>query len=131
MTGVLVIDDDPSIAVLISDVLQSAGYGVRTAFSGEEALDFLVRAERAPSLILLDLIMPGMDGWHFREIQRNHTKLAHIPVLVMSDAPVSERYASSLGAVGIMVKPFGRKELLAAVTRAVFDRRGGLFAKPV
>jgi DNA-binding response OmpR family regulator len=63
--------------------------------------------------------MPGMDGWRFRELQKAHSKLWHIPVVVVSDAPVNEEYALVLEASGMLIKPFERAELLKMVTGAV------------
>lgn len=96
-------------------MLRSAGYRVSTAENGEEALDVLVQNERTPSVILLDLVMPRMDGWRFREIQRHHSKLWHIPVVIITEAPINEEYTSALGASSILVKPFDRSELLKVI----------------
>jgi DNA-binding response OmpR family regulator len=116
---ILVVDDDSGITIRAAMALRAAGYEVLTAASGDEALDLLVREEKTPALIVLDLVMPGMDGWRFREVQKAHSKLWHIPVVVVSDAPIDDEYFGSLEAAALLIKPFERRELLKTVTRAI------------
>ncbi len=80
---VLVVDDEPDIRSILCDVLENEGYVVCGAGNGREALELLRSGER-PSLILLDLMMPVMDGWSFLRALRNDEQLAEIPVLVVS-----------------------------------------------
>src|SRR4051794_28574938 len=80
---ILVVDDDPDLRDTLGQILEDEGYSVAAASNGREALAYL-RERPAPSLILLDLMMPVMDGWQFRSEQRLDSVLAKIPVLVIS-----------------------------------------------
>lgn len=92
-------------------VLEANGYQVLEAGDGAEAL-VVVRAHR-PSVILLDLMMPGMDGFQFRESQLQDPAIASIPVVVVSGGGTVPEKASALGAAGYLVKPTDVQRLLA------------------
>jgi CheY-like chemotaxis protein len=79
----LIVDDDPAIVDGLSEYLGHDGYGVMAAADGAEALALLNSGVR-PDVIVLDLLMPGMDGWDFRMAQLNKPSLATIPVLIIS-----------------------------------------------
>jgi len=106
---VLVVDDDADIRELLVEFLGSEGYDVTSAGDGVEALE-RARAHR-PDVILLDLMMPGMNGWEFREIQRRDAQLADVPVVVIS------AFDSDLDVDEVLRKPFRVEELLATVER--------------
>ncbi len=113
MRSVMIVDDDPDIRMAVQIVLETYGYGVITASDGAEALDKLEAGER-PCLIILDLMMPGMDGQQFREAQLGHPALAEIPVVVLSgDYKVDER-AAEMGVEGLR-KPIQLPQLLAKI----------------
>ncbi len=115
-TSVLLVEDDLDVAEAILDVLMDEGYQVAHATNGREALE-LLRAPPVPSLILLDMMMPEMDGAQFREAQLQDPRLAQIPVFVLSaDRAVAEK-AHHLGALGFMMKPLGPEQLIAIVER--------------
>lgn len=80
---VLLVDDDYDIRSVLCEVLEQEGFDVGIATNGREAIDYL-EMNAAPSLILLDLMMPVMNGFEFREIQVANPKWAKIPVIVMS-----------------------------------------------
>ena len=112
---VLVIDDDGPIRQMIRRVLEEAGYRVATAADGREGLSAM--EQEPPALVLLDLRMPGMDGWTFaRELRARGW---HPPVVVMTAALEEEpqRWAAQVHAVDYLVKPFGLQQLLAIVGR--------------
>ncbi|MET0343904.1 MAG: response regulator [Polyangiales bacterium] len=114
---ILVIEDDLDIAEAMLDVLMDDGYEVAHASNGREALE-LLHSEPSPSVILLDLMMPEMDGAQFREAQLSDPKLAQIPVIVLSaDRKVAEK-ARELGVQAFLVKPLGPEQLLAIVDQA-------------
>jgi CheY-like chemotaxis protein len=120
---ILVVDDDPDILEALSEILESEGFGVRRARNGREALDSL--GAQLPGLILLDLMMPVMDGWEFVEQIRPRRDWAEIPVIVLSaDRNVSSK-ARSLGAVGYLAKPFELRELLELVRSSIPGPSGG------
>src|SRR6185295_5342774 len=86
MSGtILVIDDEPDIRDALATVLTTEGYPVVAAADGREALTLLHDGLR-PCVILLDLMMPRMNGWEFRVEQRDHPELAGIPTVVVSAA---------------------------------------------
>ncbi len=116
MSPILVVDDDPSIRLTISAILEAEGYPVQTACNGAEALKVL--AQSFPSLVLLDMRMPVLDGWGFaRELASRGIK---VPILVMTAAQDGKRWATEIGATGFLAKPFNLDDLLDAVehTRA-------------
>jgi CheY-like chemotaxis protein len=108
---VLVVDDDESIRETLQMALELDGYATAFAGNGEEALLWL-RKNPAPRLILLDLMMPGMDGWQMFEHLCKDEQLARIPVVVIT------AFGRDLGTVGklpILKKPFDLQELLRVV----------------
>jgi CheY-like chemotaxis protein len=113
---VLVVEDDPVARELLRTFLQSAGFAVACAGNGREALDVL-RAGDRPAVILLDLKMPVMSGWQFREEQRRDPALAKIPVVVFSGGDELDSAAASLGAAAHFPKPIDPEELVATVRK--------------
>jgi CheY-like chemotaxis protein len=110
---VLVVDDDPDILEALSEILEAEGFDIRRARNGKEALERL-EPER-PHLILLDLMMPVMDGWEFSQRMREIPHAAKIPVIVLSaDRNVGSK-ARDIGAVGHLPKPFELNDLLEMV----------------
>ena len=114
--SVLVVEDDPELLHSLSEVLQSEGYGVARARHGLEALGRL-RGGSRPSVILLDLMMPIMNGWQFRYEQRQDSDLSKIPVVVVSAKSDSRQHAEWLEADGYISKPIDPKQLFAAMAR--------------
>ena len=114
--SVLVVEDDPELLRSLSEVLQSEGYPVACARHGLEALGRL-RGGVRPSLILLDLMMPIMNGWQFRYEQRQDSDLAKIPVVVVSAKSDSQQHAAWLEADGYISKPINMDLLLDTLHR--------------
>jgi CheY-like chemotaxis protein len=114
----LVVEDDEMIRDALSDLLRDEGANVIAVVNGREALREL-RAGRPPDLILLDLMMPVMDGWEFRVEQRADPNLAHIPLIAMS-ADMSAK-ARAIAADAYLRKPLDFSELVERI-RAVADR---------
>lgn len=81
---VLVVEDDHDVRVSVRITLESEGYQVDSVTDGRRALEFLERSVEPPDLILLDLMMPGMDGWEFASRLRASQRLRSIPVVVIS-----------------------------------------------
>ncbi len=110
---VLVVDDDASIRELLSTALEDDGYEVMPAMNGQDALN--VCARWRPDVIVLDLMMPVMDGWTFAK--RLHER-DDIPIVVLSAANDLERHGRSVGAAEVVGKPFDLDQLLPKVARA-------------
>ena len=110
---VLVVDDDDLIRESISDILDLEGYPVETAANGAEALAAVERSR--PSLVLLDMRMPIMDGWGFAGAlgQRG----IDLPIIVITAAQSAETWATEVGDQAFLSKPFELDDLLDAVER--------------
>jgi CheY-like chemotaxis protein len=117
--AVLVVDDDRDIRETLEEVLAYEGYSVATAKNGAEALT----AARAlhPSLILLDLFMPVMDGAEFRRQQRHDPAIGDIPVIVVSAAAGLAERVAGLGVAGALEKPLHIEELFEVVAKYCGD----------
>ncbi len=100
--SVLVIEDDHDIRVSVRSLLEDEGYQVLSVANGLAALSLLERSDELPSLILLDLMLPVMDGWHFAQRLRLNPRPANIPVATM---PAYEDPPGPEGAVGFVKKP--------------------------
>jgi two-component system response regulator MprA len=114
---VLVVDDEPSIREAIADMLGFEGYAVVTAANGAEALERVRSC--TPAAVLLDLMMPVMNGWDFLEACRNERLCSDTPVLVMSAYHRLTEESPNLGARACIAKPFDIEVLLGAVERLV------------
>ncbi len=114
----LVVEDDDMIRDALTELLRDEGATVTAVMNGREALAQL-RSAHAPDLILLDLMMPVMDGWEFRVEQRADPALAHIPLIAMS-ADMSAK-ARAIAADAYLRKPLDFAELVGRI-RAVSDR---------
>ncbi len=123
--SILVVDDERQILELAASALSSMGYSVRTALSGEEALESLQETEETTDLVLLDLNMPGMGGLAcLVQLKHNHPG---IKVLVSTGyaGDAMEERAASHGADGFLVKPYQLKDLLVKVREVLDGPRAG------
>ena len=118
---VLLVDDERSIRTICRVNLEGDGLAVTEAADGVEALELLRRAQ--PSLVLLDVMMPGVDGWGVAERMAADDETREIPVVFLSARAAHEDRvrAQELGAVGYVVKPFDPLEL-AGIVRDVLER---------
>lgn len=117
-TRVLVVDDDSNICELIRLYLEKEDFLVSISYDGKKALEAF--KEQAPDIVILDIMLPGMDGWQVcREIRR----MSAIPIIMLSakDETFNKVLGLELGADDYMVKPFEPKELIARI-RAVLRR---------
>jgi CheY-like chemotaxis protein len=113
---ILIVEDDADFRDTLAELLQFEGYQVTQAGNGREALAHL-RQSAPPCLILLDLMMPEMNGWEFREAQRQDPALAQIPVAVVTGVRNDAQTLAAFGAVGYFQKPVNVSDLLTTVAR--------------
>jgi CheY-like chemotaxis protein len=113
--GILVVDDEPTVRILVGKILSSRGYLVLPATNGAEAL--AVVKHMRPALALLDMRMPVLDGWGF--VRGLAERDIWLPVLVMTSADDGQRWADEIGAAGYVGKPFDYMDLVAKVQRLV------------
>ncbi|HVH46973.1 MAG TPA: response regulator [Labilithrix sp.] len=116
MRSVLLVDDDADIREAAAFVLEDAGYHVVSAANGKEALSALERGLR-PSVIVLDLMMPVMNGWEFHDNVRHNADLASIPMVVVTGDPMATQRADKLEVAAYLRKPFDASALLDLVGR--------------
>jgi CheY-like chemotaxis protein len=114
---ILLVEDDIDVRATVCELLAEEGYSVVVARNGAEALGYLKKASILPQLILLDLLMPVMDGWQFRAAQKRDTRLAEIPVVVYS----AHGTRQPIDAAAILAKPVGLSELLQTVERHILN----------
>jgi CheY-like chemotaxis protein len=114
--NILIVEDDHDTRDLLATLLEVEGFETRGAGNGEEALESL-RSQPPPDLILLDLMMPVMDGWEFRRRQKADPRLARIPVVVVSAVHEVGQTAVALSAAGYVSKPVEPRHLMATVRR--------------
>lgn len=116
---ILVVEDDLSVQAALKDALEDHGYEVATARDGAEALAYLEKAP-LPTVILLDLCLPGSDGLDVHAAMRGDPRLASIPVVLQTAASPNAvaRAATIASTTRVLRKPFGIEELLRAVEQA-------------
>jgi CheY-like chemotaxis protein len=113
---IMVVDDDSEVLELCDMLLDRAGYDRVLANSGEEAVSLL--EAHTPSLMVLDLNMPGMDGWSVAALVRKHERTARIPILVMTGITRDvENAARRAGATAFVLKPIDSKRFVKEVKR--------------
>ena len=117
---IMVVDDEPDTVDLVKLVLETEGYEILVAYSGQEALD-MIKINR-PDLVLLDIMMPQMDGWTVRKKIVGNEDTKDIPVVMLTAKAQPIDKMIGLHVVGVtdyITKPFGRKELIDSVKRII------------
>jgi len=118
MTTVLVVDDEPLIAMALEAALEDEGFTVATAANGRQGLDRLAQLPR-PEVVLLDMMMPVMNGPAMLAAMAADPSLRGIPVIILSSLPPEAVRGRTDGAVEILTKPCTADEVIAALTRAL------------
>jgi len=119
--SVLVVDDEPNIVLSLEFLMTQAGYEVRIARDGNEALEAVV--EKTPDLILLDLMIPGRDGYDVCQTLRRSEEWANIPIIMLTakGREVEKEKGMALGANDYVTKPFSTAELTNRVKELLGD----------
>jgi DNA-binding response OmpR family regulator len=112
---ILIVDDDPAILDLIAQLLADEGYSILTANGGHAAVDLATKY--MPKLILLDLMMPEMNGWQVVDALKSTAQTRGIPILLLSARRDMTSTARELGVAEYRAKPFDLEELLTSVER--------------
>lgn len=113
MTRVLVVEDTPALRTLLAEALSDAGFDVQSAEHGAEALQ--IAEDWRPDVILLDLMMPVMDGPTFLKSRQQLPWLRAVPVMVLTAQPSQERLLDGLGATVTLRKPYDLDRLMDAI----------------
>lgn len=119
---VLLIDDEAEVRETLAEGLRGAGFDVAEASSGAEGLHIL-RTDNNIGLVLLDLMMPEMDGWRFRYEQRMDPRLAGVPTIITTGAPLGDVVDGELKANDYLLKPIGLQHLISVVAHYVRPAR--------
>ena len=122
IADILVVDDEPDVARIMAINLEMEGYRVRTAYGGRQALEEV--ALKKPDCILLDIMMPEIDGWEVLRILKGDPGTEDIPVIVVTarSTDVDRIKGFSGGAVEYVTKPFSPSELIQFVARSLKPR---------
>ena len=118
MTTVLVVDDEPLIALALEAALEDAGYGVATAANGRQGLERLAEEPR-PDLVLLDMMMPVMNGPAMLAAMAADPALRGIPVIVLSSLPEEAIRDRARDVATILCKPYTAEQVLDAIVRVL------------
>jgi CheY-like chemotaxis protein len=114
---ILIVDDDSDVRRALTELLEDEGYAVAGAANGTAALE-LLRGGVRPSIILLDLMMPGMNGWDFRSAQLRDPELSSVPVVVVTASGFNqEAIRTELGSIELVPKPIQPTKLLDVIER--------------
>jgi CheY-like chemotaxis protein len=114
----LVVEDNEVAREGLAAILRREGYAVALATDGQQALDYLV-GNPAPDLILLDMLMPVLDGWHFLDQLRRSGRLGSVPILVTTGTILTQEWARDHGCAGFIKKPIDAESLLEEIRRCL------------
>ncbi len=119
---ILVVDDEPNIALSLNYLMERAGYSVRIAADGEEAIEAV--KEAPPDLILLDVNMPKMNGYEVCELVRANPQWKHIPIVMLTakGRDIEREKGLAVGADEYITKPFSTQEVVEKV-RVILEAR--------
>jgi CheY-like chemotaxis protein len=116
---ILVVDDQEQLVRYVTRLLEREGYAVATAANGKQAVEYLSGDRDLPNLILLDLVMPVMNGWQFLEWIHGNGWVARIPVIAMTGQSGLDNAMATLGTAACLFKPLDSAKLLATIAEHV------------
>lgn len=122
MTQILIVDDSPTETFAFTTALKESGYDVLTAVNGEEGVKIALREK--PDLVLMDIVMPGLNGFQAtRQLTRN-SETSHIPVVIVTtkDQETDRVWGARQGARGYLVKPVDKKLLMSTIEQLLQAR---------
>jgi len=111
---VLVVDDESSVRLMLTRLLQLAGYDAVSAMDGAAGYEML-QSDTTIQFVVLDLMMPRMDGWKFRQLQQQDARLRAVPTVILTGAPLPRIVDADLRAVDYLLKPVSLDRLLSVV----------------
>ena len=120
-TRILVVDDSPTIRTVVSTILERSGYDPKVASDGQDAYDALASGEVKADLVLVDFVMPRMNGYQFCRALRDNAELAMTPVVLMSAKGdrIRDQFVQQTGALDAITKPFDPQALVAVIENAL------------
>jgi DNA-binding response OmpR family regulator len=119
---VLVVDDDDNVRQTLAERLETSGYEVLLARDGRDAFEVIARGVN-PDVILLDVVMPIMDGWHFLSARLRDPSIVAVPVVLMSGGQEAERQSHKIGVCGFIRKPLDIGDLVDRINACLGRRR--------
>ncbi len=129
---ILIVDDSPTVRRVVSAILERHGYDPALASDGRDALDALTSGEVKADLVLVDFVMPRMNGYQFCRALRAHADLASMPVVLMSAKSdrIRDQFVEQTGAIDAITKPFDAQALVAVVENALLRVNQGFSSVP-
>ena len=120
-TRILVVDDSPTIRTVVSTILERSGYDPKVASDGQDAYEALASGEVKADLVLVDFVMPRMNGYQFCRALRDNAELAMTPVVLMSAKGdrIRDQFVQQTGALDAITKPFDPQALVAVIENAL------------
>ncbi|MDF2692970.1 MAG: hypothetical protein K0S65_1353 [Labilithrix sp.] len=120
-TRILVVDDSPTIRMVVSTILERSGYEPKVASDGQDAYEALARGDVKADLVLVDFVMPRMNGYQFCRALRENPELAMTPVVLMSAKAdrIRDQFVQQTGALDAITKPFDAQALVAVIENAL------------
>lgn len=120
-TRILVVDDSPTIRTVVSMILERSGYDPKVASDGQDAYDVLASGEVKADLVLVDFVMPRMNGYQFCRAIRENAELSNTPIVLMSAKGdrIRDQFVQQTGAIDAITKPFDRQALVAVIENAL------------
>ncbi|MTI09757.1 response regulator transcription factor [Curvivirga aplysinae] len=113
--SVLIVEDDDSIVEALNFLMETAGFDVRIAREGPRAIELV--KEAVPDVMILDVMLPGCDGFEVARNIRSHQLTKHIPILMLTakNRPIDQEKAHEIGVTAFMTKPFSTREVVEKV----------------